>query len=1018
MFRESGLFLYDLARFFQHPSITRSPSKKGTVLASPRAGTVPFLAASTKKNESWTGAAKQGQTRLRSYLATFASVPVLLNLRTSTRLPRAAKHGATPMSGYLAIVQTWFPRSHVEADELWIRVNMDRLQPGLRSAWKLHLSCTPAQMDLLLDRALPTLADFKVPLKVISNLDSLEELNDGRFGLTQVGKAVTIYPEDEREAVRIAEALRGPMRGIEGPRVPTDTPFCPEAPIHFRFGPFDGRYEVDAMGQKRRLLHHPEQGDVWDTTSGGDAPPPSPRYLPQLETYDHVHFLRERFLIAGMLQLTAKGGTFLAIERTGEHRQKLLLKTAKRGTNSDRFGRDAIWAMERERHFLEHLVDVPGVPAVLETVHDGDEVAALVRPFLEGDTWWEIWTSASGRTPAVKARLQGLLRSLHDTLRGVHARGVVVRDLSPGNILDCEERAWLIDFELAHDVETKERSYRRGTAGFYNPEGERFRVPGPEDDHYALLALALMAHAGVHPAWLPKGLGSVTSNSVTPSQGTRKRESSTAGFPAGRSPGAAAALGEGGIASAMNPAFRTAWRRALDSHTEPERFHTAFAEVIESVTAQPETVPEPPAIDGLKEGFVAYLSAQLEALPPDCEDPDQLNVYSGLAGLLLLALEWAPKRFIAPESAGNWQIAGDALEAAAERVAHIPGLYFGAPGIGLALLSLGRWLDDVPLASAGSALVLRQVDTTVPDVCQGLAGQAAAALSAWKVTGNQAFRNVAVREGRRLMELAEPASEGALVWPWPEGPFGSLSGARLYGFGHGAAGVVHTLFRLYEATGEASFLEAAEQGLATLRQAARPVEHAEDAVYWTCSETDDQVWNAWCHGTPGILKALAKALHVRPNEGDQDLLRRGLRGMCAANNGGYCLCHGVASRLDAYADAGFLIGATNKEQQTYEEGPSKAAESLPSAMTERSTAGFPAGRSPGAEAHAFAQFAVFANADAQLLAGLDLFGLERARRPGVAGEEAGGLMTGAPGVVRTLLRYRGKLAGPWGDLLL
>jgi hypothetical protein len=46
-------------------------------------------------------------------------------------------------------------------------------------------------------------------------------------GASQIGKFVTVYPNDDIQAVRLALALDAATRGLSGPAVPSDRPLRP-----------------------------------------------------------------------------------------------------------------------------------------------------------------------------------------------------------------------------------------------------------------------------------------------------------------------------------------------------------------------------------------------------------------------------------------------------------------------------------------------------------------------------------------------------------------------------------------------------------------------------------------------------------------------------------------------------------------------------------------------------------------------------------------------------------------------
>ncbi len=823
---------------------------------------------------------------------------------------------------FLPLLLKRFDAEEVGEDGIWLRLRMGRLHAGQRAGWKLHISSTPGHMAAMLEQALALIHESGLPFKILRDADSLERMNDGRFGLSQVGKAVTIYTRDEAQAAELGRSLCDALQAMPGPRIPADVPFAEDAPVYYRYGPYDGRYVLDAMGQKRRVLAHPEHGDVIDPTSGGDTAPPAPHLLPSTPAYDHLGFLRERFLILSMLHLSAKGGVFIGLEKGCEQARPLTIKTAKQGTNADLFGRDAIWALEHEHSLLTRLAGTPGLPEPGALIRNGDLEAAIVRPYIEGKTLWDLWTAPGARSVGGRAHLLRCLDALRETVKAIHAGDVILRDLSPGNVLVSGEGIHILDLELAHVQGDEAPPYRRGTRGFYDPALDRWRTPSPADDHYALAAMALMVGEGIHPAWFPQGIG-----------GDPEKPS-----------------GEKEPVSSVRPISPIGPIRPILPPAIPERLLAQLAQ-------------------DLRNRIATYAEAG--------GDPDASTVYSGVAGALILAVEWDPERVLAAIPERAYEATAKAFEACAGDVVRIPGLYFGASGLAMALGAVSATLGREALADRALAMLrsAEAADSGVPDLCQGVAGLAWASMTLHRLLDSDEALDVAIGAGKRLVAMAEEG-EGGLLWPWPEGPYGTLSGARDYGFAHGAAGIVHALMALYGLCGERAFLASAEGGLRTLRAAAKPVPEEEAARYWPVSAKEPAARNAWCHGTPGAAKALAKALSIREDHADLSCAIAAAHGIAAANNPGYCLCHGVASRLDAYTDLLPILPEN-------EAAPIRAE----------------------------------ADRDTQLLLSLDLFALERAEATGEAGAESGGLMTGALGAMRALLRYLHLLDGPYGHLL-
>lgn len=194
------------------------------------------------------------------------------------------------------------------------------------------------------------------------------------------------------------------------------------------------------------------------------------------------------------------------LARTADGRLVATKRLAVGGTAAER--EVAHRRLRREAEMLAAL-DVDGVVPLLDVVVDGDDLV-LVMPYLEGGSLHQRVATA-GPIPA--HRLAELADPLLRTLAALHRRGVIHRDIKPGNILfdaDVAGRPWLVDFGIgtARDLTAglSAADHLLGTPAFIAPERARGEAATPASDVYSLGATLRFALTGMPP----HGIGDLT----------------------------------------------------------------------------------------------------------------------------------------------------------------------------------------------------------------------------------------------------------------------------------------------------------------------------------------------------------------------------------------------------------------------------------------------------------------------------------------------------------------------------
>lgn len=386
-------------------------------------------------------------------------------------------------------------RYRVRPDPIWIYV--DRVGQSLpEHGWKFHVSSRLADFGDLVTRLVPFLLDEGCGFKLARSTRILGELNNGVAAPPSVGKAVTVYPEPDR-LVPLGTKLAELLRGRVGPRVLSDRRVAPDAPVYYRYGPFRGTVAVNEQGNLASVMvtGDGETFEGWATTEYRQPPWATDPFPPRRG--DHTPDRRPTVLGTHYepdrgLAESARGNVYTAVDRrSGE---PVVIKQARPYVAESPDGDDARLRLRNERFVLDALRDVPGVARFRDHFRHGED-EYLVTSY-DGRYSLAEHVARTGRyrpsTAAVAPDgLDALAHRLADTLRRIHDRGFLVRDLSPKNLVvgDDGETVTFIDFGLCnhHDV-----SIRGGTRG-YAPARQFALQPAEARDDWHALGMTLFA---------------------------------------------------------------------------------------------------------------------------------------------------------------------------------------------------------------------------------------------------------------------------------------------------------------------------------------------------------------------------------------------------------------------------------------------------------------------------------------------------------------------------------------------
>ena len=259
------------------------------------------------------------------------------------------------------------------------------------------------------------------------------------------------------------------------------------------------------------------------------------------------------------------------------------------------------------------------------------------------------------------------------------------------------------------------------------------------------------------------------------------------------------------------------------------------------------------------------------------------TLYSGSPGVVLffLQLHRASGR---PEDLKDARAGADHLLAALDEKPQA-GLYTGVAGIGYVLGEVYKATQDAKYRDGmrKSVEILQRTAlergsgvewTPVTDIISGTAGTGLYLLHAARELDMPEARDLAVKAGRRLMELSQ-AEAGGVKWPM------SPQMKRLMpNFSHGTAGIAYFLARLYEDTKDKAFLDKAVAGARYL-QAVAKTDGDMCLIFHHEPEEDgkDLYYLGYCHGPVGTARLWHQLAKVTGEKEWTDWVHKSARGI-------------------------------------------------------------------------------------------------------------------------------------------
>lgn len=340
---------------------------------------------------------------------------------------------------------------------------LETLSP--EQGWKIHISASALESSELLSKVETVLSQIRVPFKVPRRIEDIIFINSGDGGSEILGKVITVYPQDEKQACKVIESCDQVWPISQGPEVQTDLHLRPKSAVSFRYGVFgSGVAVVSSTGIYYDGLRRSDGSYIPDQrlTNGKQSthslqPPlescsatPFPVHLNAPLYFNGVEYLP---LIK--LNNTPRARTFLAANINTL--ETVVLKVCRSGVAGDLEGRDICSLLYSEFNILQALESITDLAPHALHWFDGEWPTLIMQDFRG---------SSLSQLPRSK-RIEAL-PLIADAVAQLHDAGFVHGDIKLENAVLRNSRVGLIDFELAS--RKGEQMCSGGTRGYRPPE--------------------------------------------------------------------------------------------------------------------------------------------------------------------------------------------------------------------------------------------------------------------------------------------------------------------------------------------------------------------------------------------------------------------------------------------------------------------------------------------------------------------------------------------------------------------
>jgi hypothetical protein len=336
--------------------------------------------------------------------------------------------------------------------DIWLISHRDDIP---NQGWKIHVSCLPENLNLVLRRLAPLLHNES--FKIARSPNILAALNAGRLGKRVQAKALTIYTQSESRFIELTPKIHALLVDLWGPSILTDKRFKRGSCVYYRYGANSRKSDgLDRWGRRWSTFRDLEEQICIDHPTECS---PIPSWLGDPFCSHSQEGSDLNLPGLGSLYRTVndvlKYGTRPVLRVTGINGTTLILKA----TNLDSL---------QERLRLDHEM------RILNILSSGDLIPKVVD-VREAWPWCLVFYEDAGadfrHQRLFYENAEVWLDTLLALVESFHAKGLVLGDLSPANVAFSKSGIKYVDLEhvMLMGLRSPRSAATQGYEGFHEP---------------------------------------------------------------------------------------------------------------------------------------------------------------------------------------------------------------------------------------------------------------------------------------------------------------------------------------------------------------------------------------------------------------------------------------------------------------------------------------------------------------------------------------------------------------------